>query len=335
MTEALEASIGGIESIGESYFPVPMASLRLDTVTDFNLFLMPSAAQGEPVLYRGESLPFTEEARGRLIENRVQDLWVSSKQEKAYRRYVEANLGAVLEDASIPMQARSQTLYTSAQGLVRDVLEDPRSGDLVDRSADMVQNSVDFMFKEGSSFQHLMRVSSFDYYTYTHSVNVFVFSTALAHRLGLPKESILEFGQGALLHDLGKSLLDESIINCKGPLSGEQWVEMKKHPVYADELLREQGVTSMVVLDVVRHHHEKINGSGYPDGLGADEVSTWVRISTIADIFDALTTRRPYKEARDSFPSLKLMQAEMSKELDQDIFRTFINMMAADAASKG
>ena len=85
---------------------------------------------------------------------------------------------------------------------------------------------------------------------------------------------------------------------------------------------------SEVVLDVTRHHHEKLNGKGYPDGLAGDEISHWARISTIADIFDALTTRRSYKNALDSFPSLQLMNEHMKEEIDMDFFRCCVDLMA-------
>jgi len=313
------------------FVSVPVATLRLDAATEFDLYLPPRGGK-PPVLYRNGHLAFTEEAKARLDAGKIGRLLVPAKQGSVYRRYIERNLGSILSDPSVPMEERTTLLYGSAKGLVKEILDDPRSGGLLERAGNMVEHMVQFMFAESRSFQHLMRVTSFDYYTYTHSVNVFVFSTGLAQRLGCSQEEALDFGQGGLLHDVGKSQIDPTIVNCRGKLSDEQWQEMKKHPVYGQDIMQQQGEENPVILDVIRHHHEKLSGNGYPDGLAGDELSLWVRISTIADVFDALTTRRSYKEAMDSFPSLRLMKEEMSKDLDPDVFRAFVELMGGNTA---
>ena len=314
-------------SDGVQYMCIPLDSLRLGKETSFDLYLPPRESR-PPVLYRNGDLPFTEAAKSRLAIWHVDALYVKAEDEGCYRRYIESNLGELLQDQSVPMEVRSTVLYDSAKGLVKDVLSDPRSGDLLDRSGKLVDNMVNFIFDEKQSFHTLMRVTSFDYYTYTHSVNVFVFSTSLAQFAGLSPAEVRVLGNGALLHDVGKSELDADIINCPGKLSPEQWDMMRQHPTLGYDLLKEQGEDRAIVLDMVRHHHEKMSGKGYPDGLSDKDISVHVRINTIADIFDALTTRRSYKNAMQSFSSLQLMQQEMSADLDKELFRLFVYLMA-------
>lgn len=304
---------------------IALASLRADTVAEFELHL---AMQGrKPVLYRSAHLEFTQDDIERLSSYGVNHLYVPLGQAEAYHQYMERHLAEILSDPALPVEFRTRVAYDSAQTVIKDILEDPRSKDMLDRSGNLVESTVDFMFKESDSFYHLMSVMSFDYYTYTHSVNVMVFSSALAKQIGFAQDEINTYSQGALLHDVGKSQIDPGIVNFRGKLNSEQWAEMKKHPVYGYELLTEQGVTHSGVLDIMRHHHEKLTGRGYPDGLVAKEISSWVRICTIADIFDALTTRRSYKNALDSFPSLRMMNEEMAAELDKEFFRVFVMMM--------
>ncbi len=312
------------------YFRVPVSSLRVDAVANFELYIQPRP-DAVPVLYRARDLAFTEEARQRLIDHSVGALFVPTGQRAEYRHYVEKNLTAIVSDEDIPVEERSDLLYDSAQNIVHDILEDPRSGDVLPPSENLVQGTIDFLFKEGRSFHCLMQVTSYDYYTYTHSVNVFVFSTALAQKLGIEGQELFEFGQGALLHDVGKSLVPNEVVNAKGGLTEEQWAEMKLHPVHGYNILKEQGVESEIILDVTRHHHEKLNGRGYPDGLAGDAVSKWARICTIADIFDALTTRRSYKEAMNSFPGLQFMREHMEDEIDPEFFRVFVGLMGSTA----
>ena len=310
----------------EGFFPVRIASLSVDTVTDFDLYLW-SSADRPMVLYREKNLVFTEEIKQRLLEGSTSHVYVSGEQSGDYHRYVETNLGSILKDSEIPLVERSEILYESSVGIVKELFADPRAEGIIKRSQALVENAVQFMFSHSHAFASLLKVSSFDYYTYTHSVNVFVFSVALARYLGYPETTVLQIGNGALLHDVGKAEVDSAIINCRGKLSPEQWTIMKCHPVFGQRILIEQGIRDAITLDVARHHHEKLDGTGYPDGLRDGEIGKAPRVCTIADIFDALTTKRSYKEALKSFAALRLMKDEMVAGLDTDFFKHFIELM--------
>ncbi|MBI2425542.1 MAG: HD domain-containing protein [Candidatus Hydrogenedentes bacterium] len=308
------------------YFVVELAQLKAGVTCTFDLYLGLKAG-GAPVLYRTADLDFTEFEKSRLLERGIDRVLVPLKQRNTYQRYLEKHMGSLLKDPAISTEEKSGIMYESAQGLVQDLLGNPHAHDLKERAGSMVEHTVNFMYNNSDSFQHLMAVSSYDYYTYTHSVNVFVYASALAQRLGHTQSELRVFGEGALLHDLGKSRVDLNIINSSGKLTEEEWVQMKAHPSIGCELLLAQDVRNPVILDVTRHHHEKLNGRGYPDGLANDEISRWARICTIADIFDALTTKRSYKDAMDSFAALQFMRDRMRDELDPDIFRVFVELM--------
>jgi HD-GYP domain-containing protein (c-di-GMP phosphodiesterase class II) len=306
---------------------IPIASLRLDSIPSFDIYTAVDGERG-PVLYREKNLPITGDVLTLLEENRHEFLYIATDQEREYLRYTEANLDGVLADDSVPVEQKSQVIYSCAQGLVSQVLEEPRSRELIQRSRDLVQSTTNYMVNEKAAFSHLLKLVSYDYYTYTHSVNVFVFSVTLAQRVGFTDPDLLrEYGEGVLLHDIGKSLIDPSITNCKGRLSAEQWESMRMHPVYGYDIMREHGTLSEMALGVVRHHHEKIRGGGYPDDLKGKQIEPLVRISTIADIFDALTTRRSYKDALGTFEALTIMRDEISRDLDEEYFRAFVAMM--------
>lgn len=310
----------------EGFFSVPVRTLRSDLVTDFELWMRPRTG-AQPILYRGRDQPFTDDIRERLEATGVSKLYVPAAHREKLRHYIERNMEVLLGDPTVPVEQRSEMMYESAQGLVREALEDPRSGKLMERCDATVPHMVDFIYKEKRSFECLLKVCSYDYYTYTHSVNVFTYCIALAQHLGYTRREVETFGQGALLHDIGKSSLPLDVIHCPTGLTDEQWELMRQHPVHGYDILVEQGVQDQVILDVTRHHHEKLNGKGYPDRLSGDEISTWARICTIVDIFDALTTRRSYKEARHSFESLQFMRAHMSDEIDLKIFKAFVELM--------
>ena len=297
-------------------------------MTGFDLFLR-TERESEPVLYRQHDLSLTQEVLDRLRAHDVEDLYISRGQEDVYYRYIEDQIPMLLADDDVAVPEKTQILYDTAHHMVRDFMNDPGRGDVIPRSKAMVDSVVNFMFKDDTSFSYFLKASSFDYHTYTHSVNVFVYCVTLAQYLGHDDmDFLLEFGTGALLHDIGKSRISDEILKWKGPLSDEQWKIMKMHPTWGHEILSEHGISSEIILNVTLCHHEKLSGSGYPNGLKADEIPSYVRIATVCDIFDALTTRRSYKNAINSFPAFKLMKDEMPGELDPEIFKSFVSMMA-------
>lgn len=310
----------------QEYVAIALDFLRTDTVTDFDIYLRTN--EETYVLYRERHLPFTREARDRLQTSSVEDVYVPVSQDKEYRRYIEQNLPDIIHDDRVKPEKKAEILYSSLTNLVEEIMADARMGELIPRSKDIVNTACVFLNREGGFLDYLMRVTSYDYYTYTHSVNVFVFTMAMANQLLPPEEVNEELGVGALLHDIGKSQIDPVIVNCPGKLTDEQFKTMKLHTVYGFDLLREHDGVGPVALDMVRHHHEKMDGTGYPDGLSGDDLPMYVRIIKIADVFDALTTKRSYRDALNSFPALKLMQNEMLPgELDMDLFRSFVGMM--------
>jgi HD-GYP domain-containing protein (c-di-GMP phosphodiesterase class II) len=310
-----------------AFIPVSLTSLRVDSMTSFDIYFQPSP--GQPfVLYSERNLRFTEDARKRLVDNNVATVYIRNAQRLDYRHYVEENLPAILTDPSIKPQEKSDMLYSSASVVAESLMENPESVKNLQRSREIVKHTVNYMLEDRNIFMHLLGSLSSVYAVYTHSVNVVTYSVALAQRTGENDPATLrELAIGALLHDVGKSKIDSAILNCHGTLTSEQWETMKRHPDQGHAMLVATGIVSEIALDIVRHHHEKIQGGGYPDNLKGNSISRFVRITAIVDIFDALTTDRLYQKARTSFAALKLMRLKVANDLDPDLFRIFVGMM--------
>jgi HD-GYP domain-containing protein (c-di-GMP phosphodiesterase class II) len=309
------------------FIPVRLLSLEEGTVTGFSLFLQP-ANDAPPVLYCEATVPFTEKHRRRLLDHRVDTLYIEAGSEREYRRYLEDHLPDILCNDQCDTAEKSELLYVSAQGLVRDILHAPREQEGLKRCAGMVEQTMDFLFRNKAAFEHLLRASAADYYTPTHSVHVCVYGLMLAHRAQLGREDdMCDFGAGLLMHDLGKGQIHPDILNTAVPLSRHQWEQLRRHPLMGHQLLNRAGGLGSIGLDVVRHHHERLNGSGYPDRFAGHQLAPLVRAAAIADVFDALTTNRPFRKAYTTFEALKLMRTQMAEELDADLLRLFIEMM--------
>jgi putative nucleotidyltransferase with HDIG domain len=315
------------DGVAEKFLPVSLESLCLDTATNFKIYVLTSTEK-EPVLYRAENLQFTDSERRRLLEHDVERVYIESADREKYQEYVEQNLGRIVLDDSIETAAKAEIVYSSATFLMQKLFKKPRVGKNIRRCEDLVRNTVGFVLRDEKAFRSLLAVTSYDYYTYTHSVNVHVFSVALAQKVGIGDMSdLVALGTGALLHDIGKSLIDRKIIAKKGLLDDDEWDIIRKHPVYGVQMLREIGGIPEECYAMVTQHHERCDGSGYPEGLTANRIHTYAKVNAVADVFDAMTTHRVYREAAGTFTALQIMKNEMRAGLDQDIFRGFIRLM--------
>jgi HD-GYP domain-containing protein (c-di-GMP phosphodiesterase class II) len=152
--------------------------------------------------------------------------------------------------------------------------------------------------------------------------------------LGVAGKDLEVLGMAAILHDLGKSKIDYDIINKNGKLSDEEFTQMKLHPALGHEIALKLGIEDERILTGIRHHHEKIAGGGYPDQIKGDEISYFARIIGVCDVFDALSTKRSYKDPMSSFESFKLMKDQMKGHLDMDIVNAFIKMLHKQVQGK-
>jgi len=310
------------------YHGVPLNTLYVDDVVNCQIYLR--MGPNLYVKYREPGVAFTAEVRRKLRENRHTHIYVRSDEEGGLNRYLEANLVKVLDDSSVEPTKKAQVLYSTTTHQIRQLLERPESPDELRRAQRIVQTTTVLLLRQPEVLSNIIDVISVDYYIYTHSVNVMSYAIALAQRIGYSEgDELLELGQAALLHDIGKVRISLDIVNKSGPLTQDEFEEMKKHPGYAHDTLQSAGVLSAGVLHTVLHHHEKLNGKGYPTGLKEHDIELEVRIISCADFFDALTTRRVYRPAYRAFPALQLMKATVGQHLDIGVFKEFVKLLGA------
>ena len=172
---------------------------------------------------------------------------------------------------------------------------------------------------ENVIFSLVKSIEARDFYTAGHSRRVAEISSNLGRELGLSNEEIEILNKSSMLHDVGKIGVPDQILNKQGKLLEEEFSRIKEHPVSGWNICGCLRLTEHS-LDIIRHHHEKLDGSGYPDGLKEDGISKFVRIVTVADIYDALTTDRPYRVSKSIFEAIAILKKESSVgKLDMNI----------------
>lgn len=163
-----------------------------------------------------------------------------------------------------------------------------------------------------------------DEYTFKHSVDVATMAMIIARKSGLPNKDVYQIGVAGLLHDVGKSHIPNEILNKAGKLTEEEFTVMKNHTIYGYNILKEKSEISNEIIAGVLQHHEKINGRGYPLKLADKQITPYARVLSVADIYDALVTERPYKKGFSAHDALEMIMA-MTDELDVDFMRSFID----------
>ncbi|MGH9712821.1 MAG: HD-GYP domain-containing protein [Candidatus Acidiferrales bacterium] len=161
-------------------------------------------------------------------------------------------------------------------------------------------------------FSLALSIEAKDRYTQGHCDRLSKYSVAVAERLGLPEELRVALRRAGVVHDIGKIAVPEHILAKPGPLTEDEWKIMKQHPVTGERICAPLK-SFRLVLPVIRHHHEKLDGSGYPDGLKGDEIPLTARILQTVDVYDALTTERPYRTALRTEEALGLLRDEVRR----------------------
>lgn len=308
----------------EKFFAINLETLRINTILGFDLYINKA---GEYILYRSADLPFTERNRKNLLDSKTGRLFIANDNFQHYQRYIETNLQAIIEDEAIAKKAKARIVYDTSTLIVKDILNNPTVKQNIKRCKKLVESTVSFIFREKEAFHNLLKMMSFDYYTYTHSINVCTFSVALAQITGLTDgKDLHKLGIGALLHDVGKTRVSEAILNKKEPLTPDEVEIVKKHPEWGVDLLKETNLVSPEVYLPIRQHHEREDGTGYPDGLRSRQIHRYSKIVAIADVFDAMTTRRIYRPAMETYPALKKM-FNMGHLFDRNLLEAFTKLM--------
>ncbi len=312
----------------QDLFPIPLAVMQPGTLAPVNLYIR-FRTPPRIILYKRAYAPLREEIRERLMDHGVAELFLRKEDERAYYDYVEQNLTAIVRDDRLPTEKASQLVYETSSRVMEETFEDPRSGRNVQRADTMVHATVLSILKDPEALWHMTAMAAHDYYTYTHCVHVCMFLVcACRDLLGITDSAMLRpIGLGGLFHDIGKSQIPAEILNKPGRLTEDEFNVVKTHPALGVDLVKDDRRVPRPATQIIRSHHEHFDGYGYPAGLAGEGIHKVSRLATIIDVYDALTTRRPYAPAREPYKALELMLNEMAPQFDMPLLRAFVKFL--------
>ena len=278
--------------------------------------------------------------RGSILDNYVIDSLLKMGVMMVYIQSGEETAGDI--EKSISPQARKQIerLHTDdrskvelsdsvktrvAEG-IQFIYSNTESKELADATNNIASNLMNAINSTDAIAVDISALKTSDEYTFKHSVDVATMSMVLAKQQGLSQKQIYEIGVAGLLHDIGKTKVPLDILNKPARLTDEEFAVMKQHPVFGYRMIKDRDEFSNEICMAVLQHHEKMNSKGYPIGFPSDKITQYARILTIADIYDALVTERPYKSAFSQRDAVEMIMS-MTGELDITAMKSFLESM--------
>ncbi|MBC7787504.1 MAG: HD-GYP domain-containing protein [Methylophilaceae bacterium] len=225
-------------------------------------------------------------------------------------------------------RVKAKKIISESKQAVASMFDDIRMGKTLDSEfatpfIEQISTSLD---RNAGALLSLLSIKNKDDYTYMHSVAVCVLMIRLGRELKLSEAEIKHAGAAGLMHDLGKIKVSESILNKPGALNTEEFNHIKQHPELGHALLVKAQVLNPITLNVCLHHHEKVDGSGYPHQLKADDISIFAKMAAVCDVYDAVTSNRPYKAGWPPGVALQRM-AQWTGHFDDAIFKAFVKCL--------
>lgn len=231
-----------------------------------------------------------------------------------------------------------KTQYSDLKDRTFKVIEDTQKNKCVNMEAgcavsDKIKERV-LNIDAASILQVMNGVQKDDEYLFSHSTNVALLNGLMGKWLNLSEKEIGSLTKIGMMHDVGKVMIPEEIINKPSRLTSEEFEIVKQHPVHSFDMLVKSGETDIDVLLAVRGHHEKINGTGYPDHLPFDRITLFSKITTISDIYDAMVSKRVYKDIHSPFEVLEEFAQGRFSNLDTRLINVFLNNMPKELLGK-
>ncbi|HET6807128.1 MAG TPA: HD-GYP domain-containing protein [Frateuria sp.] len=224
---------------------------------------------------------------------------------------------------------RAEAIRDRAKLAARALFEDARLGRALrtENLAGVVDELDQAIARNPSAMLSVVRLKNKDDYTYLHSVAVAALMMALGRRLGFEGAALTELGVAGLLHDIGKVGVPDATLNKPGRLEPLELASVRQHPELGWDILRRESAAGPVALEVCLHHHEKTDGSGYPHRLGGEAISRVARMGAICDVYDAITSDRPYKRGWEPAEAIRRMAEWQEGHFDRQIFHAFVRLI--------
>jgi HD-GYP domain-containing protein (c-di-GMP phosphodiesterase class II) len=279
-------------------------------------------ADATPTLFCSQNLKVEPQKLQQVLDTGVTKLYIECNSYTAYQSHLRGNWKSLLTEDGFNKSNRAAVMSEVVRAVLSEQFASKDTEAVVETCNDLGSSIVSVLAERPVLVSELYDVMYHDYATFTHSSNVASYISLLARALGYSGDELLQIVVGALVHDMGKLEIPDSILAKPGRLDEFEFRQVQLHPgLGLRRLLNEQRQLTYGQLMIVYQHHEKLNGTGYPVGLPSEEIHPWAKICSVVDIFEALTSQRPYRKPMTHATALAMLDKLAGTELDEEIVK--------------
>ena len=297
------------------YVPVGIESIEPEMFPDVALYIR---SGNNFVLYKSHGHNFSKQDAVRLAGNSIDFLYVSPADMEVITKYLEDNAERILKSDKFDGKTKGKIIYQTSINFVGDIFQNPKKVGDFDRSKRLMENLLMYLSSDSDALSSLETVMTHNYHTFVHSLQVTALS-ALVHSeaFSLAHDEMVDVGIGSLLHDFGKTFISQKVLNKTGKLTPEDIATIKRHPEEGYKYLKENTHLNEIPLSIVRDHHERVNGKGYPRGLKREDIGRSAQVGGLCDVYCTLTIDRNGGKALPSYITIQIMRQEMQDAFDK------------------
>lgn len=311
-----------------TFLPISVATLLPTEAVGLNLYQQ-EVDSDRLVLYRGEEYPLSMADLDRLRGRGIHRLYISTESRTVYQKYLR-KIAVASDSQSIPLSARVGALNEVVRDVLRSAFSTGDVGQTVTAATKLGVLAADILTRDEFAAGDLIRVLHHDYATFTHSANVAFFCGMLAAEMKHSREEVERITTGGLLHDLGKLEIAEEILCKPGRLDEWEYRTIRTHPLMGFKKLAHRKDVCEGQLMMAYQHHERLDGKGYPVGCVAEDIHPWARICSVVDVFEALTSQRPYRSPMARSKALALQQRGSGTAFDPQVLACWKSIIQRD-----
>lgn len=312
----------------EIFVPISLESIEPLIFPDVALYIKTG---GNFVLYKSNGHDFSLQDHERLSKHGVEFVFVSKGDMDVITSHMEASAERLLKSDLLDAKAKGKMIYQTSINFVDDIFNNPEKSTDLNRTKRLIENLMLFLSENPAAINSLETVMTHNYHTFVHSLQV-ASLTLLIHSeaYSLSRDEMLDVGTGAILHDFGKIFVPQEILNKSGKLSDAEIEILKRHPEEGYVFLQNKGVLSPVSLTIVRLHHERCNGSGYPLGLESRDIPRSAQVTGVADVYCTLTTDNSGHKTMPPHIAVQLMRNQMNGLFSSHLLDTLEKLVCTE-----
>ena len=310
------------------FIPISVATLTPSSAIGLDLYQLEKATD-RMTLYRGGDYPLTVDDLSRLRRRGTNRLFITCCARTHYQDYLRS-ITTQPPKSSVTSRARISAMNEVVRDLLQTSFDRRDDGQTVEAATELGRLTADIVLGDEFAIADLFEVLHHDYATFTHSTNVAFYAATLASKLGHTADEVQRIVAGGLLHDLGKLDIPENILCKPGRLDESEFNIIKSHPLIGFRRMIHRHDLCEGQMMMIYQHHEKLDGSGYPVGATEDDIHPWAKLCTVVDVFEALTSQRPYRRPMTHDRAISIMQRDSEIAFDGEVLQCWIKIIQSD-----